>query len=58
MQGQTFLIESNVIQGVSRMTPSIIDDGNKAEPLEATLIHAPIYKDSLVCHDGKRKESE
>ncbi|CAL5209352.1 unnamed protein product [Lathyrus oleraceus] len=42
----------NLIDIHSKVVASIV---NKAEPLEATLIHAPIYKDSLVCHDGKRK---
>lgn len=42
----------NLIDIHSKVVASIV---NKAEPLEATLIHAPIYKDSLLCHDGKRK---
>ncbi|XP_020224531.1 protein GIGANTEA [Cajanus cajan] len=40
----------NLIDIHSKAVASIV---NKAEPLEATLIHAPIWKDSLVCFDGK-----
>ncbi|KAK7343763.1 hypothetical protein VNO77_12780 [Canavalia gladiata] len=42
----------NLIDIHSKAVASIV---NKAEPLEATLIHAPIWKDSLVCFDGRRQ---
>ncbi|KHN17039.1 Protein GIGANTEA [Glycine soja] len=42
----------NLIDIHSKAVASIV---NKAEPLEATLIHAPIRKDSLVCVGVKRQ---
>ncbi|KAK7279789.1 hypothetical protein RJT34_24847 [Clitoria ternatea] len=42
----------NLIDIHSKAVASIV---NKAEPLEATLIHAPVWKDSLVCIDRKRR---
>ncbi|XP_047178037.1 protein GIGANTEA-like isoform X3 [Vigna umbellata] len=42
----------NLIDIHSKAVASIV---NKAEPLEATLIHAPIWRDSLVCCGSKRQ---
>ncbi|KAI4346544.1 hypothetical protein L6164_007433 [Bauhinia variegata] len=42
----------NLIDIHGKAVASIVD---KAEPLEANLIHAPIWKDSLVCLNGKRQ---
>ncbi|RDX70592.1 Protein GIGANTEA, partial [Mucuna pruriens] len=42
----------NLIDIHSKAVASIV---NKAEPLEATLIHAPIWKESRVCSDSKRQ---
>uniref|UniRef100_K7N3Z1 Protein GIGANTEA n=3 Tax=Glycine subgen. Soja TaxID=1462606 RepID=K7N3Z1_SOYBN len=42
----------NLIDIHSKAVASIV---NKAEPLEATLIHVPIWKDSLVCVGVKRQ---
>ncbi|KOM35847.1 hypothetical protein LR48_Vigan02g199700 [Vigna angularis] len=42
----------NLIDIHSKAVASIV---NKAEPLEATLIHAPIWRDSLVCRGSKRQ---
>ncbi|CAJ1976898.1 unnamed protein product [Sphenostylis stenocarpa] len=42
----------NLIDIHSKAVASIV---NKAEPLEATLIHTPIWRDSLVCCGSKRQ---
>ncbi|OMO98654.1 hypothetical protein COLO4_13783 [Corchorus olitorius] len=42
----------NLIDIHSKAVASIV---NKAEPLEAQLIHAPIRKDSPVCLDGRKQ---
>ncbi|KAI4352764.1 hypothetical protein L6164_006985 [Bauhinia variegata] len=42
----------NLIDIHSKAVASIV---NKAEPLEANLIHTPIWKDPLVCFDGRRQ---
>ncbi|KAE9611364.1 hypothetical protein Lal_00011460 [Lupinus albus] len=44
----------NLIEFHSKAVASIV---NKAEPLEATLIRAPIWKDSLVCFNSKRQKN-
>ncbi|KAE9618329.1 hypothetical protein Lalb_Chr02g0141571 [Lupinus albus] len=43
----------NLIEFHSKAVASIV---NKAEPLEATLIRAPIWKDSLDCFNSKRQK--
>ncbi|EOY16828.1 Gigantea protein isoform 3 [Theobroma cacao] len=42
----------NLIDIHSKAVASIV---NKAEPLEAQLIHAPVWKDSPVCLDGRKQ---
>ncbi|XP_024971744.1 protein GIGANTEA-like [Cynara cardunculus var. scolymus] len=44
----------NLIDIHSKAVASIV---NKAEPLDAHLLHAPIWKDSLVCLNGKRQNN-
>ncbi|KAM0005319.1 hypothetical protein Hdeb2414_s0214g00835991 [Helianthus debilis subsp. tardiflorus] len=42
----------NLIDIHSKTVASIV---NKAEPREAYLLHAPIWKDAIVCPNGKRQ---